>query len=342
MSNIREIASQARPICYLCGAEGSLLYSGVTDALFDAPGEWSIRKCCQCGLLWLDPQPVADDLWKAYARYYTHEITQASEAADGFRSAVRQCILAGMGYHSEKQAVTLFARTVAAVPLVRNAVVRQVMGLHAESGARLLDVGCGNGTFLANMKDLGWRVLGVEIDENAAQVARQRYGLEVLPGTLAEAEFPDQTFDVVTLRHVIEHVFDPVLLLGECARVLKPGGRLLITTPNVESLAHALFRENWRGLEPPRHLMLFSPATLAQCAEKAGFRTCENKTNAAVAHGLYFESRAIRSRTNKRWSDAGMLLKIECMVFQLIEELVKVARKNSGEELCYVGVKDNV
>jgi 2-polyprenyl-3-methyl-5-hydroxy-6-metoxy-1,4-benzoquinol methylase len=71
---------------------------------------------------------------------------------------------------------------------------------------------------------------------------------------------------------VIEHVPDPASLLKECRRVLRPGGKLVVATPNCKSLGHSLFKENWRGLEPPRHLQILSPLALRRFLSEAGFK----------------------------------------------------------------------
>ncbi len=97
--------------------------------------------------------------------------------------------------------------------------------------------------------------------------------------------------------HVIEHLFDPIGTLKICRRLLKPGGRLLVVTPNAASLGHAAFKAAWRGLEVPRHLFLFSRESLEICLEQAGFRVTRLRTLAETARGIWCNSQAIR--TNK-------------------------------------------
>ena len=176
----------------------------------------------------------------------------------------------------------------------RERIGSSVMWLDASRRGRLLDVGCGSGQFLANMRDLGWEVMGVEPDPEAARVAREKLGLEVCQGTLAESEFPQDSFDVVTMSHVIEHVPDPLGLLKECKGILKPGGRLVLVTPNIESLGARVFGEFWRGWEPPRHLFLFSPRTLSRCVESAGLQNRVLTTPANGARFMWTESRLLR------------------------------------------------
>jgi SAM-dependent methyltransferase len=113
-------------------------------------------------------------------------------------------------------------------------------------------------------------------------------GLDVALGSLEQQCYPSEHFDAVTLSHVIEHVPDPVGTLVECARLLKKGGKLVIATPNNASLGHRLFGRNWRGLEPPRHLHIFSPQSLRRTLGMAGFQNITIRPQ--VARSVILES----------------------------------------------------
>ena len=135
---------------------------------------------------------------------------------------------------------------------------------------QLLDVGCGSGYRLRRMAEAGWKVEGIDFDQQAVKMARSK-GFEVRCGSLVEASYPADTFDVVSMYHVIEHVDNPLNVLRECIRILRPGGRLVLATPNIQSWGHKRFGVAWRGLEPPRHLHLFSSAALNALLASAGF-----------------------------------------------------------------------
>lgn len=139
-----------------------------------------------------------------------------------------------------------------------------------ESGRTLLDVGCGDGNFLALAMKCGWDVHGVDPDPDAVSAARRK-GVNVQLGGLELFDGDVARFDFITMHHVIEHFHDPVGALHECYRLLKPGGVLWLVTPNIESFGHAQFRRFWRGLEAPRHLVLFNERSLRQIAEDVGF-----------------------------------------------------------------------
>ena len=149
---------------------------------------------------------------------------------------------------------------------------------------RLLDVGCSSGALLAVATDLGFSVAGVEPASKAAEAA-QRAGFEVFSGFLHEASYPDKTFDVVTLFEIIEHVSDPLVLIAECVRILKPGGVLVINTPNADSWTAKFMKERWEGFSLAGlggHASFFTPRSI---------RSLAKATHLDVAH---IETRNVR------------------------------------------------
>jgi len=219
------------------------------------------------------------------------------------------------------------------VPLLKERALMGTMCLDGADGKRLLDLGCGDGRFLALMRDAGWDVTGIDPDPTAARRAQENFGIPVIVGSLEDAGFPNESFDAVTLSHVIEHVHDPVALLSECRRVLKPEGRAVIVTPNIRSLGHRKFGGVWRGLEPPRHLYLFSSETLRICCDRAGLRVQTLRTSARVAGLIWQESELIRR--NKEWSsvDRGLWHRLRGMFFNLYEDALCRVVEEVGEEI---------
>lgn len=135
----------------------------------------------------------------------------------------------------------------------------------------LLDVGCGNGRYLSTMQSLGWSVCGVELSEDGLKVCHAA-GLDVHHGNLASAKFDDESFDVITVRHVIEHIPDVHAFIAELFRILKPLGKLLIETPNSEALGRKYLGPNWFANEVPRHLILFSIDNLTTLTSEHGLK----------------------------------------------------------------------
>ena len=124
------------------------------------------------------------------------------------------------------------------------------------------------------MSALGWEPWGIEPNAALARGTVQRLGLpeeRVLAGTAEEADFQDGTFDLVTMSHVLEHVHNPRDTLADVARWLAPHGRVRIWLPNYGSLESRAFRHLWQGLDIPRHLYHFTPATLRATLTAAGF-----------------------------------------------------------------------
>lgn len=280
MVSERQIGTVNRPQCILCDCEGQPLYSGQRDRLFGAAGTWNFKRCPnrECGLLWLDPMPIKEDLGKAYVNYYTH--TTYRPARQQLRLLKKIRTLAHRGYWANKYnyeigSTSVFNRILGWLlylsPIHRREADAWVRCLPATPRGRLLDVGCGSGEWLLQMQQRGWLVEGLDFDENAVKLARQK-GLKVECGSLEEQNYPAACFDAVTLNHVIEHVPDPVGTLAGCAKILRPNGKLVLFTPNNTSLGHRLFRESWRGLEPPRHLHVFSMPSLHRTLALAGFQ----------------------------------------------------------------------
>ncbi|MBY0271421.1 MAG: class I SAM-dependent methyltransferase [Burkholderiales bacterium] len=137
---------------------------------------------------------------------------------------------------------------------------------------RLLDVGCSSGAFLRTACRLGYRAEGVEPSADAAQTARAA-GLKVFTGYLEQAQFADATFDAITLIEIVEHLRDALGLMRECARILKPGGVVLVTTPNARSWTARAMGARWAGFSLNAmggHISFFNPHSIAMLAARSG------------------------------------------------------------------------
>ena len=139
------------------------------------------------------------------------------------------------------------------------------------AGLRLLDVGCGGGALLGLLKQRGFQVTGVDFSSEAAKVADMENGVQVVVGSLEEAGFPDRSFDIVTLFHVMEHVTNPRQVLAEVSRILRPDGVVVLQVPNVDSWQFKVFKAKWYGLDIPRHVIDYPQNAMLQLLGDSGF-----------------------------------------------------------------------
>jgi 2-polyprenyl-3-methyl-5-hydroxy-6-metoxy-1,4-benzoquinol methylase len=299
-------------------------------------------QCPNCDLVWVNPRPIPEDIGKLYSQYFTHQVQGAPERAlAGLRKIVNSSVLEySFGYQIEGSSKML-GLMLSKIGPIEDIVGDSVRYLKASEKGRLLDVGCGNGLFLDHMRHLGWEVVGVEPDEEAAFVAREKLGLEVFQGSLEEAKFSDGHFDAITMNHVIEHVPDPIGLLKECRRVLRLGGKLIVATPNVGSLGAHVFGEHWRGLEVPRHIFLFSPRSLRTCAERSGLVIKALHPTAKTARGIFATSLIIKRDGSLPGGSPiapGLMLRLFGLASQTAEHVL-CGLGDVGEELVLVATR---
>ena len=149
-------------------------------------------------------------------------------------------------------------------------------GVPYRGSGRLLDFGCGAGKFLRRMRVLGWDVTGVDFSEAAVNAVRTS-GLKAFQGTLPHPELSERSFDVVTMRHSLEHVPDPLPILRAARELLARGGRLVDQVPNYASWEVDYFGDASPRLDIPRHMTHFTLSTLAAMLGRAGFAKVDVK-----------------------------------------------------------------
>ena len=180
---------------------------------------------------------------------------------------------------------------------------RQFRGLERGKAGRVLDIGCGDGTVLDHAKAMGWEAVGTDVDPKVVEQARAR-GLNVFQGTVGDVP---GTFDAITMCHVIEHLYDPVMTLADCYARLNPGGFIWIETPSIDALGLDRFGPFWRGLEPPRHLILFNRESLHRALEGAGFKAIEDLPQPSVVEGVWTMSDRIARGADPHATEATPL-----------------------------------
>ncbi len=252
--------------CPVCGGAGRLAWRG-RDLLMGLPGVFDYAECEDCGAVYQTPMPDAERIAAFYPEGYTPHRPAPAKAPSALERSV---LAAARGYRHLEAPLPAALGRLLGLFLYRDAIP-------FTGGGRLLDVGCGGGRFLRAMRLRGWEVRGVEFDAGAVESCRAD-GLEVFHGDLAAARFPDASFDVVTARHLVEHLPDPRGFVREVHRILRPGGLMALRTPNSRALGRRWFGAHWFANDVPRHLVLFSPENLVRLAGEAGFEPVRLRT----------------------------------------------------------------
>jgi SAM-dependent methyltransferase len=240
---------------------------GVTDTAF------TYRECRDCHSVFLSPRPTAEAIAAFYPSVYEPHLVDASVLAQREQAFIPwlpaplqvflsflKPILKPLNTLTETLQPDVWPATHAAFyrPKTPKAV--------------LLDYGCGSGLFLEEAQALGWQVLGLDFSPLAVSQATAK-GLDVrlIEHDTVWESIPDKSLDVVRLNHVFEHLYAPDDVLRRILEKLKPGGGLHIAIPNPESLSARLFKSSWRGLECPRHIVLYPQEILCGLLAQAGF-----------------------------------------------------------------------
>lgn len=239
--------------CLMCGQTCRPVLEGLFDARFGAPGVFAIVRCARCGLEQTWPRPSEGELKGLYERFYN-----AGVKPDSAYGSLRERFLAAGLYR-------LWLKW------------DGDMSFHARRGAgRLLDVGCNEGRGLSLYAANGFEVEGLELNEPAAELARKR-GFQVHTTPLGQFR-PEAPYDVVVLANVLEHAWDPVMMLAEVRRLLRPEGEVWISCPNAASLWRRVFGRAWINWHVPFHLWHFSSNTLQELLGRANFSIITLKT----------------------------------------------------------------
>lgn len=142
---------------------------------------------------------------------------------------------------------------------------------------KILDIGCGYGFFLEVAKSKGWEVYGIEVSKEAAKDCEKK-GIKMFPGTIADANFAPEMFDLIISIEVIEHINTPNTFISKAIQFLRKGGAMYVTTPNFNSYLRFKLKENFDVIDYPNHLCYFTSKTLRQSFEENGFKTISIKS----------------------------------------------------------------
>jgi SAM-dependent methyltransferase len=233
--------------CACCGGalEVEPRIHGV-DRVLPTPGEFDIRVCTNCGTGKTFPIAQEDELGAFYE--------------------------GGYGNFQDVEEDPSLLKLIMAIPSrLYQWRLRNCMPLSAaRGGGRFLDIGCGSGWVSELFAKDGWEVEGIEPSPVACAETAAR-GIKVHQGTINTVELPEESFDAVLFFHSLEHTVDPRHDLRRAARLLRPGGKMLIAVPNFGSAEAKRFGTYWYPLELPRHRTHFTDRGLAKLLESEGF-----------------------------------------------------------------------
>ena len=233
--------------CAACGATRVAVVETGRDNRYGIPGDYSVVRCQECGLMRTSPRPSEAELLALYESHYT------PEAADTPTSGLPVGLKRGVLYW--------IWNWWSGCGAFRNLPAR----------GRVLDVGCLRGDMMLELRKRGREVVGLELNPKAAAIAAAR-GLQVRVATLLTTDLSDESFDTLILSQVLEHTADPLANLCAARRLLRAGGRLILTCPNAGSALRTVFGRHWAGYHLPFHLHHFDPRSLARLLRRAGFR----------------------------------------------------------------------
>ena len=349
MPHSKTIRCRMEDTCILCGSSGLTEFENLEDVLFGVEGKWNIMKCPNdgCGLVWIVPMPESDQIPKLYKQYYTHKKSKSlPDCLIGLYEHFREGILASAYGYSEatdSRFWLVLGKILSWVPFLRERVGGTVMWLDASRTGRVLDIGCGSGKLLKRLHKVGWDVAGIEPDSKAADFAMTSCGLDVHACSLEDAEFPDASFDVITMHHVIEHLPDPCGTLRECWRILRKGGRLVSVTPNSISSGRKRYGKDWRGFEVPRHLHVFNPVSLERIHAGAGFTLAKSRTLTRNSASIWKGSDSIRRKRLTKGAAGKRRSKVLCfgkvLIYIVWAGLLHCVNSSGGEEILVVSKK---
>ncbi|MBL0241377.1 MAG: class I SAM-dependent methyltransferase [Chloracidobacterium sp.] len=304
----------------------------------DLPGQFANVRCCQCGLIRLSPRPTSEKLGSFYPNdtYYSYGQNSVSQETDfPIKQDIRRSVIASFGYplRINSKLVTLVR------PIINRFFLRRAaygfgkrFPKYVPNG-RALDIGCGSGVFLSILKQYGWNVRGLELKHAAADAAKEKFGIDVSVGDLADANFEEESFDYISFNHSLEHLPNIIEVLGQVKKLLKPDGLLYVEVPNANSLSQRISGKYWLHWDVPRHLYSFTPKTLKSLMRKTGFQDLKIETFRA---DFYLSDLRYRREEDLGFhfasdSDLPMSDRVHAHFLKILTDLYFLIYKQSGD-----------
>lgn len=289
------------------------LYKDVPDRHYHIRGKYTLYKCKQCGLIFLNPMLTASELDKCYSEtYYSYVNFMKKDKRSWFKKLYDKITLEKM----------------------------YTPGLPRK--AKILDIGCGSGKWLYDMKQKGYIVSGCEVSETAAKTGKETAGIDIFPGQLIDSNYKSKNFDYIRMHHSFEHIYNPNETLQEIKRILKDNGRLYIAVPNIDSWWGNIFKQYWYYLGAPIHVYNYSKNSLMKILEQNGFKVTKIKYN-GVYNGLTGSIQILVNsrKTGNLTSSQGMIIssKVACILGTYISKIANLLGRGDCIEIIAKKIK---
>lgn len=300
--------------CPICGQNGKIKYKNGRDFLLGGQRLWPIKVCQKDNVMWSDDYLSESELIQLYQGYPAHMGNESKE--DGMLAGVfKKClpdfdILSLLPDLSEK---------------------------------KILDFGCGAGSLLNRIKESGGEAYGVDFDQALIVNLSNKFDSKHVKLAKNVSDFGDKFFDAIILNHVIEHVPDPGSTIKTLHSLLKDGGVVVIATPSISSLGSHIFGSRWRGLEIPRHRVIFSPKSLRNILTSNGFLVERIIFSTRMSRGIFVSSIAPSLEMRSKKPSWRYLLHFFGVGFAFAEKMLGFFGLNYlKEEMIFLVKKDNL
>jgi SAM-dependent methyltransferase len=294
--------------CILCGSSNFERLYKTHDRHYGIKGDYYVCQCDDCKLTFIDPMPSENELTNMYPDdfYAYQDFFEDKKKAHVIKSIIKKILLLSIGTKDPT----------------------------FENPGCVLDVGCGSGKFLYDMREKGWNVYGVEVNVNAAKLGKNAAGINIFAGNLHNASFPDNYFDYIRSNHSFEHIVNPHETLSEIYRILKPGGSLLIGVPNVDGLNSKVFKSHWWYRGVPVHTYGYSVSTLSRILEQHSFKINKVTYNSDYS-GILGSFQIYLNRKKNKLSTEGFAISniFLIAIFQRISKLFDIFKLGDAIEI---------
>lgn len=213
---------------------------------------YNIGECAVCGFARIDPLPAEESRPEFYSKEEVIDRNSKKHAPLQRFSRTMKSLFRKVMKHDKSR------------------VFYDKLRRYLPPRSKILDIGCGDGTFL-KMAKKQFICSGIEISEYLAALAKEEDGIKIMVGNFLVADFSYQKYDGITLISILEHLDDPAGALKKCFDLMNEGSLLLIKTVNYSSLNRTVKKENWTGFRPPDHVVYFNPSNIKKLLKKVGF-----------------------------------------------------------------------